>query len=97
MVKGSPSAGPVLAAHGSVHRAHTWGGFNSQQVPPMHPGVNQGADRTGRCIGHTEWSIKEFVHSSEKTGKPPLKASCHLLCAHKSIFNSYDTSYSESA
>lgn len=54
MVKGSPSAEPVLAAHGSVHRAHTWGGFSPQQVPPMHPGVNQGADTTGRCVGHTE-------------------------------------------
>lgn len=53
-VKGSASAGPVPAAQGSVHRAHTRGDAGPQPVAPVHPGVNQRADRTGHCIGHTE-------------------------------------------
>lgn len=50
--KGSPSVGAVVAAHGSVHRAHT---CDPSPSPPVHPGsLNQGADRAGCCIGHTE-------------------------------------------
>lgn len=50
--KGIPGVGPVPAAHGSVHRAHT---CESSPNPPVHPGsLNQRADRTECCITHTE-------------------------------------------
>lgn len=87
-VKGSPSAGPVLAAMAQCREVLVL------TSPSCAPWSKSGSCRTGCCICPTESRIKEY---SEKTGKPPLRASCHLLCADKSIFNSYDASYSESA
>lgn len=82
-VKGSSSIGSISAPHSSVCRAHTSGGVSHWQVTSFtfqpHAPVNKSGSHQNWALHRVYLkSVKEFVHSNDKTGKPQLRASVHL-------------------